>query len=289
MLDQASKLRIMVDNNKTETNQNKSIKIYSIISGKGGVGKTNLTVNLAVKLQQMNKKVLILDADVGLSNANIILGVNTPYNMFHLLKDEISLGDIIVTSPEGVDIISGGSDLFQIEALDYDKQQKIINKLSAIGSYDILLIDNSAGISKESITFALFAHELILVTTPEPTAITDAYSFLKTISINKIKDRVKIVINQVTEIRIGEDTFNKLYMTSKKFLNLELENLGFVFNDIRLNKAVMEQIPLVVKYPNSLASNNIHQICNNIMSDKNYDFNVSNIKQLGNRLLKIFG
>ena len=289
MLDQASKLRGMVDKNKKEIENRQSIKIYSIVSGKGGVGKSNLSVNLAIKFQQMGKKVLILDADVGFSNANILLGVDTPLNLFHLLKEGVSLEDIIVTGPTGVDILSGGTDLFYMETLDYGSQKKVINDLSAIGCYDIIIIDNSAGISMQSLTFTIFAHDLILITTPEPTAITDAYSFLKAISTYKLKDKVKVVINQIPDIATGEDTFNKLSLTSEKFLKLDLENIGFIFNDIRVKNAVMDQLPVVLKYPNSLASKNITQICNNILGDKDFNFNVSNLKQLSNRLLKIFG
>lgn len=290
MIDQASKLREMIMVKKKSDEMNKqSIKIYSVVSGKGGVGKTNFSVNLAIKFQQMGKRVLILDADIGFSNANILLGVDTHLNLFHLIDGDVSLDDIIVKGPEGVDLISGGSDLFYIEGLDYTKQQMIIDALSNIGKYDILIIDNGAGISKQSLTFTTFAHEVILVTTPEPTAITDAYSFLKAISIYKIKDKVKVVVNQIHDISYGEETFNKLSKTSEQFLHLELENLGFIFNDIRVNKAIMEQCPIVIKYPNALASKNISQICDNILGDKNYNFNVSNLKQLSNRLIKIFG
>ena len=289
MLDQASKLRALVDNGNEKTQNGQGIKIYSVASGKGGVGKTNFSVNLAIKLQQMGKRVLVLDADVGLSNANILLGINTPLNLFNLFNEGISLKDIIVTGPEGVDLLSGGSDLFNMEILDYDKQQTIINELSSIGVYDILIIDNGAGISRESLTFAIFAHELILVTTPEPTAITDAYSYLKAISIYKLKDKVKVVINQVPDIVSGEESFNKLALTCQKFLKLELENIGFIFNDIRVNKSVMDQQPIVLKYPNSLASKNIEQISNNILNDENYNYNVSGLRQLSNRLRKIFG
>lgn len=272
-----------------DDNSRKTIKIYSIVSGKGGVGKTNFSINLAIKLQQMGKKVLILDADIGFCNANILLGVETQKNLFHLLQENKSLDDIIVKGPEGVDLISGGSDLFQIEGLDYTKQQRIIESLSDIGTYDILIIDNGAGISKQSLTFTIFAHEVILVTTPEPTAITDAYSFLKAISTYKIKDKAKVVINQVQDISYGEDTFNKLLNTSAQFLDLELENMGYIFNDARVGKAIMEQVPVVIRYPNALASKNIGQVGMKILGDKNYNYNVSNIKQLGNRLIKIFG
>ena len=290
MIDQANKLREMViEKNKIQIEEKTEIKIFSIVSGKGGVGKTNFSINLAIKLQQMGKKVLVLDADIGFSNANILLGVQTQYNLFHLLEENTSLDDIIVKGPEGVNLISGGSDFFDIEGLDYSKQSQIIKALNDIGAYDIIIIDNGAGISKQSLTFTIFAHEVILVTTPEPTAIADAYSFLKALSIYNIKDKVKVVVNQIQDTSYGDETFNKLLKTSQKFLKLELENIGYIYNDVRVNKAIMEQCPIVIKYPNALASKNITQICMNILGDKDYSFNVSNMKQLSNRIMKIFG
>lgn len=293
MIDQASKLRQMILDKKDiykEIKQDvQGVKIYSVVSGKGGVGKTNFSINLAIKLQQMGKKVLILDADIGFSNANILLGVETHLNLFHLINGEAVLQDIIVKGPEGVDLISGGSDLFYLEDLNYSKQQEIIDSLSLIGEYDILIIDNGAGISKQTIAFTSFAHEVILVTTPEPTAITDAYSFLKGVSMYKAKDKVKVVVNQIHDTSYGDDAFSKLSNTANQFLQLDLENIGYIFSDSRMSKSVMEQIPIVIKYPNALASRNITQICNNILGDKNYNFNVSSFKQLGNRIIKMFG
>ncbi|WP_193708269.1 MinD/ParA family protein [Alkalibaculum sporogenes] len=291
MIDQAGKLRRMVeDHNKTgEEREKHQIKIYSVVSGKGGVGKTNLTINLAIKFQQMGKKVLILDADIGMSNVNIMFGVETHLTLFNLLRDNATLTDIIVKCPEGVDLISGGADLLNLEDLNYTKQQQIIELLSELGAYDILLIDNGAGISKHSLTFSIFAHELILITTPEPTAITDAYRVLKAISTYKVKDKVKVIINEINELSYGEQTFSKLLKTSEQFLDLNLEKLGFIFNDIRVSKAIMEQKPVVLRYPDSLASKNISQISKNILEDKNYSCDISNFKQLTNRIIKIFG
>lgn len=281
MFDQASKLRAMVKAHP--------IKIYSVVSGKGGVGKTNFSVNLGIKLQQMGKRVLILDADIGMSNANILLGVETPLNLFSLIQEKALLKDIVVRGPEGVDLISGGADLFFIEDLDYRKQKQIIESLSDLGSYDLIIIDNGAGISKQSLTFTTFAHEMILVTTPEPTALMDAYRILKAISTYRLKDKVKIVVNQIQEISHGEEAYNKLLNTSQRFLNIEVENLGFIFNDIRVNKAIMEQKPIVLRYPNALASENISQISRNLLEDESYSRNTSNFKQLSNRLLRFFG
>lgn len=293
MIDQASKLRQMIIDKreayKEIKEEEQAIKIYSVVSGKGGVGKTNFSINLAIKLQQMGKRVLVLDADIGFSNANILLGVETGLSLFHLINGDAKLEDIIVKGPEGVDLISGGTDLFFLEGLNYSKQEEVIDSLSLIGEYDVLIIDNGAGISKQTITFTSFAHEVILVTTPEPTAITDAYSFLKGISIYKAKKKVKVVVNQIPDKSYGNDAFNKLSNTAREFLNLELENIGYIFNDSRVTKSVMEQTPIVIKYPNALASKNITQISENILEDKNYDFNVSGFKQLGNRIIKMFG
>lgn len=292
MIDQASKLRDMTASRTGAAMENKgdhNVKIYSVVSGKGGVGKTNFSVNLAIKLQQSGKKTLILDADVGMSNANILMGIETPSNLFALLRGEVSLSDIIVTGPQKVDLISGGSDLFYMESLNYSDQKNIIDTLSKLGAYDVMIIDNGAGINKHSLTFTTFAHEVILITTPEPAALTDAYRVLKAISMYKIKQKVKVIVNQVQETHMGEVAFNKLVRMSNRFLGIELESTGIIYNDVRVSKAVMEQKPVVLMYPHAVASVNIDRICKNILEDKSYNENVSTFKQLGNRFRRFFG
>src|SRR5699024_10015258 len=141
-------------------------------------------------------------------------------------------------------LISGENDLFQFSQLKEEKQKELIRSLRDLGIYDIMLIDNGAGINKYSLTFTQFADEAILVTTPEPTAITDAYRMLKAVSLYGLKDRAKVVINQIHEEFHGVETFEKLSKTAEEFLHIRLENLGFIYNDIRVNRAVMEQIPI---------------------------------------------
>lgn len=292
MKDQATELRKLVTDHQhlnLENSNDHYIKIYSVVSGKGGVGKTNISVNLAIKLRQCGKKVLILDADMGMSNVDIIIGIEPKYDLFDFIIGHVSLKDIITAGPVGVDFISGGSGLFSLENLDYTKQQFFIEELSALGEYDVLIIDNGAGISKESLTFITFSHEVILVTTPEPTAITDGYRVLKAISTYKLKDKVKIIVNMIDREVNGEITFEKLRNTADQFLNLQLEKIGFIYNDIRVAKAIMEQIPIVLKYPNALASGNINQICNYLLGDEQYNVNISNLKQLANRFIRVFG
>lgn len=217
MIDQATKLREMILQEREIVEKTNRIKIYSVASGKGGVGKTNFTINLAIKLGQMGKKVLILDTDIGLCNANILLGVEAHLNLSHVLNGYASLKDIIVPYGKGVDLISGGNELFCLEDMGHIEHQRILEALSGLGAYDILIIDNGAGINKQTLTFTILAHEVILITTPEPTAITDAYSFLKALSLYKIKDRAKVVVNQIQDIPQGEETFNKLLATSSRF------------------------------------------------------------------------
>ena len=168
-------------------------------------------------------------------------------------------------------------------------KREIIHNLSKLGMYDILLIDNGAGISKETLMYMVLADEIILVTTPEPTALADAYRVLKAVSLSKLKNGVKVVVNQITDYNSGSDAYNKLFKTSQQFLKVDVESLGYIFSDIRVNKAIMEQYPFVLSYPNSLASDSINQICMSILGDETKKINLSGMKQFSNRLIKLLG
>ncbi|MBF7096304.1 MinD/ParA family protein [Alkalibacter mobilis] len=290
MNDQAEILRKLVESKEIRKNYNPGlIKIYSVVSGKGGVGKTNLSVNLAISMAQSGKKVLLMDADIGMTNADILLGINYKYDLFDHLESGVDLKEIIYEGPEGIKFVSGGAGLLKMETLNEETQKKFIQGLLDIGGFDVMIIDNGAGISRESLSFITFAHEVILVTTPEPTAVTDAYRVLKAISFYQLKSTVKLVVNKVSSIDVGEETYGKLYNTAKSFLTVDIENSGYIFDDSRVEKAIMEQEPVVLAYPGSLASGNIKLIASSILDQKNYTGNVSTLKQLGNRFLKIFG
>lgn len=292
MNDQAKKLRQMAVNIPDNRPINKAsvhTKTYSVVSGKGGVGKTNFSINLAIKLQQSGKKVLILDADIGMNNANILLGVTGHLNLADVINGDKDFKDIVIKGPEGIDLICGGTDLFLIENLHTIEQEEIIKTLEDFGEYDVIIIDNGAGINKHSLTFSSFADEIILVTTPEPTALTDAYRILKANHLYDVKTKVNVVINQVIDIGQGEMSYNKLKNTCQQFLNTEIDSLGFIFNDTRVSKAIMEQSPLVVRYPKALASENISDIAKKILGMEFEDRETNNFKKLGNRLLKFFG
>lgn len=294
MVDQAYVLReLMKKENAAPVGQNvgmdKLVKVYSIVSGKGGVGKTNIAVNLAIACSQQGKRVLIIDADIGMTNADILMGINYEYDLFDNLEGKKDLRDIIYEGPAGIKIISGGSGLMEVSKLDETSQRTFIEELVGLGEFDIIIIDNGAGISREMLSFITFSHEVILVSTPEPTAIADAYRVLKAIAAYDLKDNVNVVINRIGDMSAGDEAYRKLSRTAEKFLNLRLENIGYVFDDVRLEKSVLELIPLLIRFPDALSSRNIYAICDRMLSGKFFNRNISNMKQLGNRFMKIFG
>jgi flagellar biosynthesis protein FlhG len=288
MIDQASNLRKMIDSG-AESKSTKDVKIYSVLSGKGGVGKTNFSVNFGIKLNQKGKRVLIIDADVGMTNANIILGIPVRNNLFDLIKGDKSINEVIIKSPYGIDLLSGGSDLLELENLEDEKQKWVLENLLELGNYDVIIIDNGAGMTKQTMAFLLLSNETILITTPEPTALTDAYRVLKIMSNNNIKEAVKVIINQVDSKATGDDTFNKLLMTVNSFLDITIENVGYLYTDLRVNKAIMEQCPFVIKYPNSLAAESLDIISSKLIDDDLFKKNISNIKELKNKIYRVFG
>lgn len=296
MIDQAESLRRKMmekfgsqETIAKESKQNGLVKIYAVVSGKGGVGKTNISVNLAIAMAKQGKKVLLMDADIGMTNADIIMGLHYQYDLFDYLDGTVSLSEIIYEGPLGIKAISGGSGLLKMDSLAEEAQETLIKDLIELGGFDILLIDNGAGISKETLSFITFAHEIILVTTPEPTAITDGYRVLKTISHYELKSSVKLIVNKVTSDEIGKEAYEKLQATCKNFLQIELENCGYVFDDHKLEKAIMSQEPVLLLYPQALSSRNIEEIAGIILEDTVFEKNISTLRQLRNRFRKIFG
>ncbi|MFH5834838.1 MinD/ParA family protein [Proteiniclasticum sp. C24MP] len=265
------------------------VKIYAVVSGKGGVGKTNVSVNLSIAMADKGKKVLLMDADIGMTNADILMGIHYEHDLFDYLEGRVKLAEIIYEGPRGIKVISGGAGLLEMNLLDEKAQKTLIKDLIELGGFDVMVIDNGAGISRETLSFITFAHEVILVTTPEPTAITDAYRVLKTISHYELKSTVKLIVNKVSSKEHAEEAFEKLESTCKAFLSLELENCGYIFDDSRVEKAIMKQEPVILSYPNALSSGNIHDIAGIILDETVFISNISTIKQLGNRFMKIFG
>ncbi len=261
-------------------------KIISIASGKGGVGKTNLAINLAIVYSKMGKKVVVMDGDLGLANVNVVLGIIPKYNLYHVLKGNMALKDIIKETEFGIDIIAGGSGFVQLANLDEKERKRFIEELKALYDYDIVIIDTSAGISNNVISFVLAAHETIIITTPEPTAITDAYGIIKAISVEslKVSSDLKLVVNRVKSIPEGKKVSDRIISVTGQFLSIKMESLGVIPEDPVVELAVRKQQPFVIAFPNSQATLHVKHIAQRIekMEVKEEDRGL-------NRLLRILG
>ncbi|MBQ4057747.1 MAG: MinD/ParA family protein [Lachnospiraceae bacterium] len=270
-MDQADKLREKVELLKEQA---PSARVITVTSGKGGVGKTSLSVNLALQLRQQGKKVVILDADFGLANVEIMLGIRPQYNLADLIFNNKSIEEIITEGPLGVGFISGGSGVQDLVNLDKEKLKKLIAKLVKLDSlYDVIIIDTGAGIADSVIEFVLSSPEVLLVVTPEPTSITDAYSLLKAVNRKKEFKRdqksIKVVANRVNNPEEGQEIFDKIRLVVSKFLNIELEYLGYIPMDKQLITAVLEQKPISIHNPESESALRIRNICGKLL-DKSF-------------------
>ncbi|SFL45924.1 flagellar biosynthesis protein FlhG [Paenibacillus sp. 1_12] len=260
MTDQAQGLRNLVSNQHVQ-NSAKPTRIITVTSGKGGVGKSNFTLNFALTLQKRGYAVLVFDADIGLANIDVLMGVSAKYNLYHLLKKEKTIWEIIQRGPHDLQFIAGGSgfnDLIRLtdEQLEYFADQ--VNQLN--GTVDFIIFDTGAGLSKETLKFILAAEETIVVTTPEPTSITDAYAIIKMVNSMNEPVNFKLVVNRTTDSKEGKQTADKIIMVAKQFLHIDIPTLGFVDDDNNVSKAVKRQIPFTVAYPTSAASQSIYRL-----------------------------
>lgn len=261
-MDQAEELRRMIEK---DTRKNDVARVITVTSGKGGVGKTSISVNLAVQLSQIGKRVVILDADFGLANVEIMLGIRPQYNLADLMYRGKTLREIITEGPQNIGFISGGSgieELANLTRVQLDDLRKMLYELDDLA--DVIIVDTGAGISDSVLEFVAASSEVILVTTPEPTSITDAYALLKTLSkrsLFSIEDTViKMVPNRVTSIAEGRELYNKLSVVVQNFLQLNIEFLGAIPTDMNVSKAVIKQKPVSLAYPNSDAAKAIADI-----------------------------
>lgn len=284
MLDQADRLRQLVNNPQAKKLKP---KIMTITSGKGGVGKSNLVVNLAISLQKLGNKVLIFDADIGMGNDDILMGFTSKYNVFDIIYNDKSLDEVLIEGPSGVKLLPGGSGLNNVEDLSDNQREKFLKKLDSVEDYNYILMDTGAGINRSVLAFIACAEELLVVTTPEPTSLTDAYSLLKAVNHFRIKKDAKIIVNRVVDKEEGKVTFEKFNGAVKKFLNMNLEHLGSVSEDKKLLLAVRQQDPIVMSYPNSYAAKDIESIAKVIMG-KNYEADGEGMVGLFKRIFSIF-
>lgn len=255
-MDQAEQLRNII---KQQNKKQHLARVITVTSGKGGVGKSNVSVNLAIQLSRLNKKVVILDADFGLANVEVMLGIRPQYNLADMMFKGKSLQDVISPGPENIGFISGGSGLRELTNLNRDQVQNLVRMMYGLDNLaDIVIIDTGAGISDSVIDLVLASSEVLLVATPEPTSITDAYALLKTLCRNKEfyenDVKVRMVANRTHGYDEGKELFDKLDTVVEKFLKMNMEYLGFIPYDEKLPKSVMQQKPVSLAYPNASSS-----------------------------------
>ncbi len=266
-MDQASQLRVI----KAGQLNKPLARVFTVTSGKGGVGKSNTSINLAIQFRKMGKRVVILDADFGLANIEIMFGCIPKHNLCDLIYQGKSIQDIITKGPMDVGFISGGSGISGMANLNVEQLNYIINNLAELDAFaDVIIIDTGAGISDAVLEFLVASEEILLVTTPEPTSITDSYSLLKALyrhpKYNPETTTVKMIANRVEREEDGKTLYNKLDLVVKKYLKMPFDYLGGVPQDEKLVKAVMQQTPVSMMFPGSKASIAYENIVNKLMN-----------------------
>ncbi|MBN1835404.1 MAG: MinD/ParA family protein, partial [Spirochaetales bacterium] len=273
MADQAEKLREIMRSrvSETATAAAKNSRIIAVSSGKGGVGKTNISINLALAYARLGKRVIVLDADLGLANVNVVLGVIPRYNLYHLIRQQKTMQDILLDTDYGIQIVAGASGFSKIANLSEEERRGFIHELYELSQADVIIIDTAAGVSNNVLTFVAAADDVIIVTTPEPTAITDAYGIVKIIAteIDNLDLGLKLVVNRVKTVTEARKVAERVINIAGQFLNLKLDYLGFVYEDALVQTAVIKQKPFMALDPKSKASICIDHIVRRL---ENMDF-----------------
>ncbi|HBF36656.1 MAG TPA: ATP-binding protein [Firmicutes bacterium] len=265
MADQAERLREIVRSNKNTPNQT---RVIAVTSGKGGVGKTNFSVNLGIALAKLGTRPLLVDADLGLANVDVILGILPPYNLGHVILGEKKITDVMVNGPSGLRVIASGSGVYKLANLSEKSLEQCLQELNEIEKYtDIMIIDTGAGLSKNVLQFVLAAREVIIVTTPEPTAITDAYGIIKVVASTDPTTLIWLVVNMVKNESEGTQVVDRLATVSKRFLGVDLFPLGYIPYDPIIPRAVKEQQPFLISHPRSMAGQSMSQIALNLLNN----------------------
>ncbi|MFD2670084.1 MinD/ParA family protein [Marinicrinis sediminis] len=267
MADQAQSLRNLIDSSPLELTEH--TKVIAVTSGKGGVGKSNFTLNFALALQEKGHKVLVFDADIGLANLDVLMGISPKLHLYHLLKKEKGIEEIVQEGPNGLRFIAGGSGFNDLLTLSEDQLQYFMDEVGSLnGAYDYILFDTGAGLSKETLNFILAAEQSIVVTTPEPTSITDAYAIIKMVTNMQYKINFNLVVNRVTDSREGKATADKISLVARKFLDLDIPTLGYISDDQHVSKAVKKQVPFTIAFPGCHASKDMRELARQFMMER---------------------
>ncbi len=230
-------------------------QVIAVTSGKGGVGKTCVVANLGYALTRLDKRVLLVDADIGLANLDVILGLSPRYNLQHVLSGEKSIGEVVITTPEGMKILPASSGIQELT--DLSKSQKIclLSELESLSrQVDMILIDTSTGISSNVIYFNLAAHAVLMLVSPEPTSVTDAYAMMKVLCLKHEKNHFNLLVNGARSAEEAKEVYNHISLVGRHFHQFSIDYWGYIVHDEHVVKAVRRQKALIELYPEAAAS-----------------------------------
>ena len=277
--DQADTLRQMArtakNNQKADAaatgdlTEQQGIRVISVTSGKGGVGKSNVVSNLAIALSAQGKKVLLIDADLGLGNLDVLLGLSPVYNLNHVLNGDKGIIDILIDGPAGIKIIPAGTGVQELTSLGQHEKLKLLDELDMLEEqFDILIIDTEAGISENVTYFTVAAQEIFVVVTPEPTSITDAYALIKLLATRYSEHHFKVLVNMAKDSEDALEVFRKLANVAGRFLDISLDYLGCVVKDEKVVDAVKRQKAVTELFPDSEAAQCFNTIAKRVIENK---------------------
>ncbi len=290
-MDQAELLRAMkgmyrdycgIGLRNRQKKRDKDIRVIAITSGKGGVGKTNIAANFAYIFSKMGQRVLLLDADTGLANIDVILGIAPEYSLFHVLHGEKTLSQVTVQGPGGIKILPATSGIQEMAELSGDQKLTLLKELDGfIEDLDFVFIDTAAGIAENVMYFNMLAEEMIVVVSPEPTSLTDAYALIKLLYHSYGAKRFKLLVNMVTGPGEAKDVYGRLNNATDHFLNLSIEYLGYILCDKTVHEAVKQQTMLVQFSPHSKASECLFMVAEKLYQERPEDCESRTAKILG--------
>lgn len=264
----------------------KEVRCIAVTGGKGGVGKTNVSINLATCLSRINHKVVLLDADLGLANVDVVLGLTPNMNLQHVIEEECDIKDILIDGPEGIKIVPASSGIKRMANLNNLEQSGLISAFSSIDDQlDTMIIDTAAGINESVINFSTAAGEVVVVVCDEPASLADAYALIKVLSRDYSVNRVHLICNQVESKAHGEMLFHQIMKVINKYLDVSVNYLGAIPEDMYLKKAVKRQLAVSSAYPRARSSEAFREIANKLNNYKSVNQSSGNLEFFAERLV----